>query len=55
VGAFSWEDDEKILLSPKGRYLMVALMREFFIGVNKVRDQARAKLTGEERELMFGE
>ncbi|MDR2106031.1 MAG: coproporphyrinogen III oxidase family protein [Coriobacteriales bacterium] len=54
-GAFAWEDDEKILLSPRGRYLMVALMREFFIGVNKVRDQARANLTGEERELMFGE
>jgi coproporphyrinogen III oxidase-like Fe-S oxidoreductase len=55
VGAFSYEDDEKILLTPKGRYLMVALMREFFIGVNKVRDQARAALTGEERALLFGE
>jgi coproporphyrinogen III oxidase-like Fe-S oxidoreductase len=54
VGAFSHEDDEEILLSPKGRYLMVALMREFFISVNKVRDQARANLGAEERELLFG-
>ncbi|MDR1713305.1 MAG: coproporphyrinogen III oxidase family protein [Coriobacteriales bacterium] len=54
AGAFATEDDEQILLTPKGRYLMVALMREFFIGVNKVRDQARAALVGEERELLFG-
>jgi coproporphyrinogen III oxidase-like Fe-S oxidoreductase len=54
VGAFSYEDDEKILLTAKGRYLMVALMREFFIGVNRVRDQARASLSGEERTLLFG-
>jgi coproporphyrinogen III oxidase-like Fe-S oxidoreductase len=54
AGAFAYEDDEKILLTAKGRYLMVALMREFFIGVNSVRDQARAALTGEERELLFG-
>jgi coproporphyrinogen III oxidase-like Fe-S oxidoreductase len=55
VGAISYEDDEKILLSPRGRYLMVALMREFFIGVNKVRDQARASLDGDERSLIFGD
>jgi len=55
VGAISYEDDEKILLSPRGRYLMVALMREFFVGVNKVRDQARATLDGEERSLIFGD
>ena len=44
IGAISYEDDQKILLSPRGRYLLVALMREFFIGVNKVRDEARAKV-----------
>jgi len=54
AGAFASEDEEQILLTAKGRYLMVALMREFFIGVNKVRDQARAALVGEERELLFG-
>ena len=38
-----------------GRYLMVVMMRQFFIGVNNLRDQARAALVGEERELIFGE
>ncbi len=33
---------------------MVVMMRQFFIGVNRLRDQARAALTGEERELIFG-
>jgi coproporphyrinogen III oxidase-like Fe-S oxidoreductase len=55
AGAFSYEDGEKILLSAKGRYLMVALMREFFIGVNRVRDDARASLASDEHELLFGE
>jgi coproporphyrinogen III oxidase-like Fe-S oxidoreductase len=55
AGAIAYEDDREILLTPKGRYLMVALMREFFIGVNKVRDEARAKLDGEERTLLFGD
>jgi coproporphyrinogen III oxidase-like Fe-S oxidoreductase len=54
-GAFASEDDDQLLLSPKGRYLMVALMREFFIGVNRVRDHARASLDAEERELLFGD
>jgi coproporphyrinogen III oxidase-like Fe-S oxidoreductase len=53
VGAFAYEDEDKILLTARGRYLMVALMREFFIGVNGVRDQARANLQGEERKLFF--
>jgi coproporphyrinogen III oxidase-like Fe-S oxidoreductase len=53
VGAFAYEDAEKILLTAKGRYLMVALMREFFIGVNRVRDQARSQLNGEERVLLL--
>ena len=44
VGAFAFEDDEKILLTPRGRYLLVALMREFFVGVNKVRDEARQRV-----------
>jgi coproporphyrinogen III oxidase-like Fe-S oxidoreductase len=53
AGAFAYEDEEKILLTSKGRYLMVALMREFFIGVNRVRDQARAALDTEERALLL--
>ena len=55
VGAFDQDDDEYITLTPRGRYLMVAMMREFFIGVNNVRDQARAALKPDERQLLFGE
>ena len=45
---------EELTLTPKGRYLMVAMMRQFFIGVNGLRDQARAALPGDEHALIFG-
>ena len=54
-GAFATNNDEELTLTAKGRYLMVVMMRQFFIGVNNLRDQARAALTGEERTLIFGE
>ena len=54
VGAFDVDDDEQITLTPKGRYLLVAMMRQFFVGVNSVRDKARAALPEDERELLFG-
>jgi coproporphyrinogen III oxidase-like Fe-S oxidoreductase len=54
AGAIAHEDDQQITLTAKGRYLMVALMRQFFIGVNSVRDQAREILPNDERELLFG-
>ncbi|HEY3318161.1 MAG TPA: coproporphyrinogen III oxidase family protein [Coriobacteriia bacterium] len=53
--AFATDTAEELTLTERGRYLMVAMMREFFVGVNNVRDQARAALTTEERELLFGE
>lgn len=55
AGAFARETAEEITLTPNGRYLLVAMMREFFIGVNNVRDQARAALSTPERELLFGD
>jgi coproporphyrinogen III oxidase-like Fe-S oxidoreductase len=55
VGAFDRDDDEALTLTPRGRYLLVSMMREFFIGVNNVRDQARSALGPDERELLFGE
>lgn len=55
VGGFATNNDKELTLTPKGRYLCVVMMRQFFIGVNNLRDQARAALTGEERELIFGE
>jgi coproporphyrinogen III oxidase-like Fe-S oxidoreductase len=48
VGAFSESDKECIHLTAKGRYLMVAMMREFFSGINHVRDQARLVLSPDE-------
>ena len=53
-GAFDVDDEEQITLTPKGRYLMVVMMRQFFIGVNNLRDQARAALPEDERDLLFG-
>lgn len=53
VGAFATDNDEEITLTAKGRYLVVAMMRQFFIGVNNLRDQARAALPPDERELLF--
>ena len=54
-GAFDRDTRDELTLTPKGRYLMVVMMRQFFIGVNNLRDQARAALVGEERELIFGD
>ena len=53
-GAFEKNTDEELTLTPTGRYLMVAMMRQFFIGVNGLRDQARAALPGDEHALIFG-
>lgn len=54
-GAFATDNEEELTLTPAGRYLMVVMMRQFFIGVNNLRDQARSALSGEERKLLFGE
>ncbi len=55
VGAFDVDNSQKFVLSPKGRYLLVSMMREFFVGVNNLRDQARSALSPVERELLFGD
>jgi len=55
VGAFDVNTPERATLTPKGRYLLVTMMREFFIGVNGVRDQARSNLPDDERQLIFGD
>ena len=33
-GAFDRDNADELTLTPKGRYLMVVMMRQFFIGVN---------------------
>lgn len=55
VGAFTVDNADELVLSAKGRYLLVAMMRQFFVGVNNLRDQARASLSTPERELLFGD
>jgi coproporphyrinogen III oxidase-like Fe-S oxidoreductase len=55
AGAFEVDNADELVLSPTGRYLLVAMMREFFVGVNNLRDQARAALSTPERELLFGD
>ncbi|MBN1890862.1 MAG: coproporphyrinogen III oxidase family protein [Thermoflexales bacterium] len=41
AGAFARSAGETLRLTPRGRYLMVVIMREFFCGVNILRDRAR--------------
>jgi coproporphyrinogen III oxidase-like Fe-S oxidoreductase len=55
AGAFDVDNAEQLVLSATGRYLLVAMMREFFVGVNNLRDQARAALSTPERNLLFGD
>ena len=52
AGAFEQNNSEAITLTRRGRYLLVAMMREFFSGVNRVREQARQALTQDERALL---
>ncbi len=53
--AFAVDNADELVLTEKGRYLLVVMMREFFISVNSLRDQARGALSGAERQLLFGE
>jgi menaquinone C8-methyltransferase len=53
-GAFSVNDEKIILLTPKGRYLLVVMMREFFSQIDCLREQGRRSLTSEERLLFLG-
>lgn len=56
VGAFETDNKEELTLTPKGRYLMVALMRETLASSNDYRDQARARLSqAEYQELLVKE
>ena len=44
-GALDLSDSKVVRLTAKGEYLFVVIMREFFTGINNIRDQARATLT----------
>jgi coproporphyrinogen III oxidase-like Fe-S oxidoreductase len=47
-GALDFSNPAKISLTMRGKYLFVVMMREFFIGINEFRDQARQSLTIED-------
>lgn len=49
-----WWKDEKLDSDPRNRYLLMVMMREFFNGVNTLRDQAREALPDWEKENLIG-
>ncbi|MFN7036687.1 MAG: coproporphyrinogen dehydrogenase, partial [Bellilinea sp.] len=51
VGAFQTNNGKEITLTPRGRYLLVTLMREFFSSINRVRDQARRVVLASEPQV----
>jgi len=53
TGSFTKINRDNIFLTPRGKYLSVVMMREFFSGVNNVRDEARKALSEEERNCAF--
>lgn len=53
--AFETDNENELTLTPFGRYLTLVMYREFLSGMNNLRDQARDRLVGPERELVFGE
>jgi menaquinone C8-methyltransferase len=53
AGAFAQIEQDAFMLTPRGKYLSVVMMREFFSGVNNVRDEARRALSEEERMCAF--
>lgn len=55
AGAFARDDADVLELTETGRYLLVVMMREFFIGVNGIRDLARERLPEAERKLFDDE
>ena len=49
AGAFQPGGSGRFVLSHSGRYLSLAMMREFFAGMNQVRDESRALLPSWQR------
>lgn len=54
VGGFDSSKNRKIRLTAKGQYLLLVMMREFFCGVDDVREQARQTLPEKERLNYLG-
>ena len=54
AGAFERDNERFLALTPKGRYLLVVMMREFFANLNDVRDHARNAIGTEELADLSG-
>lgn len=54
-GAFATDNEDELTLTTKGRYYTLVMQRQFLSGLNELRDQARAQLTGPERDLTFAD
>ncbi len=54
-GAFATDNANEFTLTERGRYLILVMYRQFLSGMNNLREQARARLSGPEHELLFGE
>jgi coproporphyrinogen III oxidase-like Fe-S oxidoreductase len=54
-GAFATNTKQELTLTERGRYLILVMYREFLAGMNNLREQARARLTGPESHLLFGD
>ena len=52
-GAWATNNADELTLTPRGRYLVVVMYRKFLSGMNNLREQARAQLSGAEREILF--
>ena len=52
-GAFEVDDRDRLVLSPKGRYLVVVMYRQFLSAMNNLREQARNALPADERKILF--
>ena len=52
-GAFATNNADELTLTPRGRYLVVVMYRKFLSGMNNLREQARACLSGAERQILF--
>ena len=55
MGGFATNTHKEITLTPRGRYYALVMQRQFLSGLNELRDQARAALTGAESELVFAD
>jgi coproporphyrinogen III oxidase-like Fe-S oxidoreductase len=55
AGAFAENNTRELTLTPGGRYLMVAMMREFFSSMDQVREQARLALAPDEARELLGD